>query len=75
MTAWEEYKKRLGATRPWDMVNPNAEHVPEDEAARRLSICESCPSLLRLTHQCKECGCFMKLKTKLAKAACPLSKW
>jgi hypothetical protein len=75
MTPWQEYKKKLGQTRPWDIVNPNAEYVPEEEAKRRLSFCETCPSLIKFTHQCKECGCFMKLKTKLSKAECPLGKW
>jgi len=75
MTPWQEYKKKLGDTRPWDLVNPNVAKVEEHEALKRLEICETCPSLLKLTHQCKECGCFMKLKTKLAEAVCPLGKW
>ena len=75
MTPWQEYKKKLGNTRPWDMVNTNAQRVSEEKAAERLAICEVCPSLLKLTHQCKECGCFMKLKTKLENATCPLGKW
>ena len=72
---WQEYKKKLGDTRPWDIINPNIEHASGDEATRRMSVCEECPSLLKLTHQCKECGCFMKLKVKLANAKCPLGKW
>jgi hypothetical protein len=75
MSAWKEYKKKLGTTRPWDMINPNVELVSEEEATARMSICEECPSLLKATRQCKECGCFMKLKTKLKKAECPLGKW
>ena len=75
MSAWEEYKKKLGTTRPWDMINPNVELVSEEEATARMRICEECPSLLRVTYQCKECGCFMKLKTKLKNAECPLKKW
>jgi hypothetical protein len=75
MTPWQEYKKKLGTTRPWDMVNPKAEHVSVEEATARMDICELCPSLLGATHQCKECGCFMKLKTKLKNAECPLGKW
>jgi hypothetical protein len=74
-TPWQEYKKKLGDTRPWDMVNPNIKHLPEEESAKRYAVCESCPSLLKLTHQCKECGCFMKLKVKLPAATCPLGKW
>jgi Cu2+-containing amine oxidase len=75
MTPWQEYKKKLGTTRPWDIVNPNKEHSTDEEAASRLGICEKCPSLLALTHQCKECGCFMKIKVKLKEAECPLGKW
>jgi hypothetical protein len=63
-TPWQEYKKKLGATRPWDVANPK-NHTTEEEATSRLAVCEVCPSLLKLTHQCKECGCFMKIKVKL----------
>ena len=75
MNAWQEYKKKLGVTRPWDFLNPSVERATDDQAASRLSICETCPSLIRATHQCKECGCLMKLKVKLAHATCPLDKW
>jgi len=75
MTSWKEYKKNLGATRPWDIVNPNKEHSTDEEASTRLDICTKCPSLLPITHQCKECGCFMKIKVKLKEAECPLGKW
>jgi hypothetical protein len=75
MTPYQEWKKSLGETRPWDVLNPNTEKVSEEEAERRMSICEQCPSLLKITNQCKECGCVMKLKTKLMKATCPLDKW
>jgi hypothetical protein len=75
MSAYQEWKKNLGTTRPWDVVNPNIKHVDEEVSSKRYAICESCPSLLKLTHQCKECGCFMKLKVKLPAAVCPLDKW
>jgi len=75
MTPYQEWKKSLGETRPWDVLNPNTEKASEEEAERRMSICEQCPSLLKITNQCKECGCVMKLKTKLMKATCPLDKW
>jgi hypothetical protein len=75
MTPYQEWKKSLGETRPWDVLNPNTERVSEEEAERRMSVCEQCPSLLKITNQCKECGCIMKLKTKLMKATCPLDKW
>ena len=75
MTPFEEYKKKLGYSRPWDLINPNKERSTETDADKRYSICESCPSLLNITKQCKECGCFMKLKVKVLSAQCPLGKW
>ena len=75
MSAWDDYKKKLGTTRPWDILNPKTEHVTEEIARQRLSVCESCPRLTKTTKQCKECGCFMVLKVKIKNAECPLSKW
>lgn len=72
---WEKYKQNLGETRPWDLVNPNTEWAPEDTAKQRFDICQQCPELIKLTKQCKKCGCFMAAKTKLAHATCPLGKW
>ena len=72
---WQEYKKKLGVTRPWDLLNPNKEVTDEAVSSARLDICELCPRLIKTTHQCKECGCFMKLKVKLESAVCPLGKW
>lgn len=74
-TPYQEWKKSLGTTRPWDVVNPNSEKASDDLASQRIAICQVCPSLLKITTQCKECGCFMKLKTKLQNATCPLGKW
>jgi hypothetical protein len=74
MTPWQEYKKKLGTTRPWDVVNPE-NLTTEEESTSRYATCEVCPSLLKVTHQCKECGCFMKIKVKLKEATCPLGKW
>jgi len=51
------------------------EMTQEAEADRRYDICKSCPELIDLTKQCKQCGCIMSLKTKLQHATCPLGKW
>ena len=72
---WQQYKEKLGDTRPWDLLNPNTEYAVETEADRRYDICKSCPELIDLTKQCKQCGCIMSLKTKLQHATCPLGKW
>ena len=46
----------------------------EQTAEARFAICKACPELLN-EKQCNLCGCFMKTKTKIAGASCPLAKW
>ena len=41
----------------------------------RMTICRSCDRLRKDLPLCKECGCFMPLKTSLKNAVCPLGKW
>ena len=73
-SAWEKYKEKNGVT-PLDMLNPNTKKVSNEEATERFNICKQCPELINLTSQCKQCGCFMKIKTTYNAAKCPLSKW
>jgi hypothetical protein len=61
--------------KPWDLLNPKAERVSDEEAKERYQACFRCPELNKFTTQCRKCGCFMKLKTTLTKARCPLGKW
>jgi hypothetical protein len=75
LSVWEQYKKNLGDVRPWDLINPNTKWASESLAEQRYLICQECPELIKLTTQCKKCGCFMKGKTKLQKAVCPIGKW
>lgn len=75
LSPWQRYKQNLGETRPWDLVNPNTEWASEEVATARYEICKTCPELIKLSKQCKKCGCFMSAKTKLEKATCPLGKW
>jgi hypothetical protein len=75
VSKWDEYKAKLGDTRPWDLLNPNTEYVDKEVSTKRFDICKACPKLIKLTSQCKECGCFMSIKTTLKQAACPLEKW
>ena len=74
-SAWQRYKQNLGETRPWDLVNPSTDWADKETSEQRYSICKECPELIRLTKQCKKCGCFMVSKTKLQAASCPLGKW
>lgn len=76
LSAWQKYKKNLGEARPWHLLNPKKENWASQEVAeKRFSICKECPEFIELTTQCKKCGCFMKVKTKLEIATCPLGKW
>lgn len=71
--AWEEYKAKNNVT-PIDLLNRN-NYIEKIESDKRMDICLGCEHLIKLTHQCKECGCLMNLKTKLKDANCPIGKW
>lgn len=58
-----------------DLFNPNSLRSDEELIQYRLEICNSCPALNKRTMRCKKCGCFMKLKSTLKQAKCPLEKW
>jgi len=62
-------------SRPWDLFNKNIGRVPLDVEESRLKICSSCEHFIKPTTQCKQCGCIMKLKTKLPNSECPIGKW
>ena len=48
----------------------------EPEVAReRYETCKTCPSFVKFTTQCKQCGCVMRMKTKIKGQVCPLGKW
>jgi len=49
--------------------------VDNDTRKERLEICGGCDRLFRPTWTCKECGCFMGVKTTLEGVSCPLGKW
>lgn len=62
------------SAKPWDMIN-GSPRVSAELVKERLDICHTCPAFRPLTQTCKKCGCFMKMKTQLEKAYCPLGKW
>ena len=47
----------------------------QDSIDRRWAECEKCEFLIKPTNNCKKCGCFMKAKTRVATARCPIGKW
>jgi hypothetical protein len=71
---WEQYKEKNGVT-PLDLLNPMTKHASDELASSRFEICNSCPEFIKLTTQCKKCGCLMSIKTKLELAVCPIGKW
>ena len=46
----------------------------QDIIDKRWEICKSC-EFLTDTNRCLKCGCFMKVKTRVATVACPIRKW
>ena len=41
---------------------------------KRWDICKGC-EFLTDKNMCQKCGCFMKVKTRIATVACPVGKW
>lgn len=75
MSKWDEWKKNVGETRPWHILDHNKIVDDPKMSEERLAICNGCPELIKLTSQCKKCGCIMNIKTKLEAAKCPIGKW
>jgi hypothetical protein len=73
--SWDRWVENLGETRPWDIWDSSVERATDEKASARYETCLSCPELMKLTKQCKKCGCFMALKAKIEKAECPIGKW
>lgn len=49
--------------------------VPEEVGEQRLALCDTCEFLNHEQYRCTKCGCFMKTKSQLAGAKCPVDKW
>ena len=45
----------------------------EDIINKRWDLCQGCEFLKN--DKCEKCGCFMKVKTRIATARCPIGKW
>lgn len=71
---WQQYKEKNGTT-VLDLFNPHTKMASDDIKNSRMDICLSCPEFIKLTTQCKKCGCLMNLKTKLEDSKCPIGKW
>ena len=58
-----------------DLFDVRQPRTPRNVIEERLAICRECPFFDKRMLKCKKCGCFMKLKTTLEKASCPIGKW
>lgn len=74
MTPWQKYKESLKEANPFDLLNKD-NYADSELSESRYAVCLACPELIHATKQCKKCGCFMAMKTKLKAAKCPLEKW
>jgi len=59
---------------PLDLLS-SKNYTTKEIRNERLDICKACPRLFKPTKTCKECGCFMSMKTWLKDASCPIGKW
>jgi hypothetical protein len=64
----------LKGTHATDIFIANTYLADSQTQETRYDICKACPSFTVLK-TCKECGCIMPLKVKIANANCPLGKW
>ena len=58
-----------------DWLNPSSPRADGDLSEYRLKICQACEFFKKNGSRCKKCGCFMKIKTTLEMAKCPVGKW
>lgn len=49
--------------------------VSSDVRENRINLCHECEYFIKASSQCKNCGCFMPMKTWLKSAKCPVNKW
>ena len=57
------------------LFDPREPRSDSEVIQDRLAICLQCPHLNKKYVKCNKCGCFMKLKTTLQDAHCPIGKW
>lgn len=58
-----------------DWLKPSSPRASEAVIESRLNLCQTCEFFKKNGSRCKKCQCFMKLKTELANARCPIGKW
>jgi hypothetical protein len=67
----DEHAKQVS---PFDLLSSN-NYTTREIRDERLDACKDCDRLFKPTRTCRECGCFMSMKTWLKDASCPIGKW
>lgn len=71
----KEREESLSNAKLSDLLDKDKYSKDSDLIDSRILICMSCDHFIKITKQCSKCGCFMKLKTRLTDANCPIGKW
>lgn len=58
-----------------DIATGKLKGVSDETEATRFAVCKSCAFFTKWVSTCQVCGCFMPIKTKLAKSSCPIGNW
>jgi hypothetical protein len=58
-----------------DLFDPRQPRSDKELIESRLAICNTCPWFNKNLQKCKQCGCFMRLKSTLIQAKCPVGHW
>ena len=58
-----------------DWLKPSTPRASDEVIEYRLNLCQACEHFKKNGSRCKLCHCFMKLKTELEHARCPIGKW
>jgi hypothetical protein len=66
--------EQVDGVTPIDLLFPGR-YTSRETRDQRLAECRKCPRLFKPTRTCRECGCFMGMKTWLAEATCPIHRW
>lgn len=66
--------EQIDSVTPLDLLDSN-NYTTREERNSRFDTCKGCDRLFKPTRTCRECGCFMALKTWLSSSECPLGKW
>jgi hypothetical protein len=69
------YNLFMGDVTFFDLFDPNQPRSDKELIESRLAICNTCEWFDKRMVKCRKCGCFMKLKSTLKQAECPIGKW